>query len=807
MGQDSSGGMGIENSAPQHRAVNLATPTEDVALGLMSPFDGPADDNNPFLQQPATWNGLYNMPMPNDHATAQYGQYDGGRWVWQQRQTPFEDIPWQHQYHYPLAQDRTQQQEPRRCSPPFLPRSTSSSQYPRRASHTRPDKQVRFDFGESPMTGTSNHQYHPRPMSAVRERPAPRRLSPSYNVYTHRGTHASPYEPQQIPSPRHRRAPPQASQTSSYPQTDSQSGQASRPQADVPTESRGGPPYMADTVNNTQIPHPDPTQSNLFYMHQPQVSQSLYHGQTPQYAALSNNQSHYVLPSPLTQQATPFFFAAAGAPSYRPGYSHPIYSQPPTQLPEAYGQWPLPTVHGPPHWYMQPPLQTYHPSSAPVSPAVSPKTQTVPPTNVNAQNTDSTPDTGDNNAALTNDSGRADSWNVVDSNNTDQDTNVQNANNEGGSSALGDDWGNSAAAGDSWQQGDTTNNTSGGNWESTDNAAVNSDSWNAPNNVSSSGNETWQSTKTSQPTQKSTNGPQAKLAAIGRDLYGPFGPYYSTRTAYVDDLKPDVEEEPRYDVPLKFAHAYGSTKQVQPGPGYRYYKKSHKPRYLDDLSQPYARFVFKYRTKEQITKEIGVKVNVEPSSNQEIRQLQDFSKEDLIQMLLRAKSGLGGKIPSPPETPPNRDDGLVQPRFVNRPDVSFLRYESLIPQPRPPVTQVENVPGAQQWNAGGWDGAKPEATEPASQEPQSQSSPKDWKAWISAEEEKAQPRDWNDITNLLEQNQQTNAAAQESEQTISMPWTDPPPPPPPPADTSQPVGTDWEADAWSGAGADASGGW
>ena len=89
----------------------------------------------------------------------------------------------------------------------------------------------------------------------------------------------------------------------------------------------------------------------------------------------------------------------------------------------------------------------------------------------------------------------------------------------------------------------------------------------------------------------------ATEASISRELYGPHGPYYSFRALRLDEPRPDAEEEPRYDVPKSIAIRRGSTKQVQPGPGYRYFKKRMMPEYVDSMETPYARFVFKYRTK------------------------------------------------------------------------------------------------------------------------------------------------------------------------------------------------------------------
>lgn len=811
------------NSISQAQIVNptgsvLSGPQaneENAALGMMGLFDGPADEDRPFLQHPALWNGQHNSPIPTDQSTAQYGQYDGGRWVWQQQQIPFDGPPWQRQYYHPSAQDYNQSQAPQHQSPvhqearspsPLSPRDHSrNTQYHRGDPQARPDKQVRFDFGEHAGPSPPGGQYHPGPTSAVRERPAMKHFRPPYNMYTHRESPVRSYEAQQIPSPRAQRASSQASWTGPHVRSNLQSRQTSQPQFSNPTESRGGPATTTGTINNVHSPPPGVTFPGPFYVHQPQFSVPPYATQLPTYAVPPTGQAPYIPVNQPAQQATPYFFAAAGAPPYRPGYSHPTYAAQPPQSSGAPSWWPPVMGLGLPNWSLPFSLPTQHPSSVPVSPAVSPKTKPGLPDNANAQSGSSTLADDNLGDTSTNDTPQGDSWAAASgATTTNGDTNTNVTSDGCGGSGATDNWGNGAGTGDSWQQGDNNKDTAGNDWENSNNG-INNDTWDAPNDAGSGGKDDWQNTTVDKPKEDSNSAPQAVASVAGRDLYGPFGPYYSTRTTEADDPRPDVEEEPRYDVPFTFAQAYGSTKQVQPGPGYRYYKRSQKPKYLDDLSQPYARFVFKYRTKEQLEKEIGVKVDVEPSGNQEIRQLQDLTKEDLIQMLLRAKSGLGGKIPSPPETPPSRDDGIVQPRFVNRPDVSFLRYESLIPQPRPPVAQAEHTPNAQQWSAGGWDGAKPESIKPATKE--NQSSPKERDAQSSAEQKGTTSRDWTDIAASWDQPQQEDTATQKNDQTVSIPWTAPPPPPSPPANSSQPVDTAWTTGALSGADMNASGCW
>ena len=58
-----------------------------------------------------------------------------------------------------------------------------------------------------------------------------------------------------------------------------------------------------------------------------------------------------------------------------------------------------------------------------------------------------------------------------------------------------------------------------------------------------------------------------------------------------------VAEEPLYSVPVEIATKKRTSHQVQPGPGAMYAHKVHSPRYMDSMEEPYAVFVFKYRSK------------------------------------------------------------------------------------------------------------------------------------------------------------------------------------------------------------------
>lgn len=85
-----------------------------------------------------------------------------------------------------------------------------------------------------------------------------------------------------------------------------------------------------------------------------------------------------------------------------------------------------------------------------------------------------------------------------------------------------------------------------------------------------------------------------------RSLYGPHGVYYSLNSSMHADPEAGFEEEPEYDVPQSIVDETGSTRQVQAGRGFVYVHKSCTPEYIDAFEEPYARFVFKYRTRGMI---------------------------------------------------------------------------------------------------------------------------------------------------------------------------------------------------------------
>lgn len=183
----------------------------------------------------------------------------------------------------------------------------------------------------------------------------------------------------------------------------------------------------------------------------------------------------------------------------------------------------------------------------------------------------------------------------------DQNDNPSWDNNDANGNAGNDDSGNND---DRWG----SNNSGGNNDDNWGNGNNGNDGWGGPGNNASPANNTdgWDTPAANNngpgkiETSHSSGAEVGIVSDISRDLYGPHGPYYALRAMRLGEPRPDAEEEPRFDVPKPLAMARGSTKQVQPGPGYRYYKKRIVPEYIDTLENPYARFVFKYRTKGKI---------------------------------------------------------------------------------------------------------------------------------------------------------------------------------------------------------------
>ena len=199
-------------------------------------------------------------------------------------------------------------------------------------------------------------------------------------------------------------------------------------------------------------------------------------------------------------------------------------------------------------------------------------------------------------------------------------------------------------------------------------------SWDQRNNNSNQQAQALEATQSKdhsqqQPPNDNSNAqPQPQFASSRpktRPLYGPHGSYFTLQPASITTngaqealASASSPSPPPYDVPSPIARTRPTTHQVQMGKGYRYYHERATPEYLDTLAEPYARFIFLYRTKEQIQQLLGIQIPCEPSGDEGKRLFMDKSQEELIDMLIRAKEVLGGKLPSPPPAPPPGLEGV-----------------------------------------------------------------------------------------------------------------------------------------------------
>ena len=400
---------------------------------------------------------------------------------------------------------------------------------------------------------------------------------------------------------------------------------------------------------------------------------------------------------------------------------HPGHAPP---WPHAYPTMP-PLPHGPPQYPgHQPPVSWVPPqgSGPPAAPPAQPPDNSNKPGSLDpSRDQNNTQDDGWGNNGNNNDNQGGDGgWN----------DNGPDSSNQGGNDSWNDGGKNdNAATGqvDDWgAPGGTSNSGNAGSWQDEGANKLADTTWGNDNNTKndSSAQQSWESggasntnnastgwgnaTTTAQPIGGDAWGTQAaggagdRTTASGsgsRPLYGPHGAYYDLKPS--GDVECDAPEEPRYDVPQSVATKLGSTKQVQPGKGYLYVKKRCVPEYIDPLTEPYARFIFHYRTKGQLRTELNINLETEPSGNQEVQELQNMNKEELIQMFLRAKGALGGKIPSPPPVEEPKDHTKTPgPVPVEAPCYAFLDYQ--LPLGRGVAPNNDTTGNAGPTNGGDW---------------------------------------------------------------------------------------------------------
>jgi len=116
--------------------------------------------------------------------------------------------------------------------------------------------------------------------------------------------------------------------------------------------------------------------------------------------------------------------------------------------------------------------------------------------------------------------------------------------------------------------------------------------WNADQ---TKGGQSWENGPA---TNSIRDGQEARFASGACPLHDPHGVYVTMKSSASEDVPAEAEAEPpRCDDAHSVVNTKETSKEVRLGKGYLYSKKPYSPEYLDTLAEPYARFVFKYRTK------------------------------------------------------------------------------------------------------------------------------------------------------------------------------------------------------------------
>lgn len=650
----------------QERAVN-------PFAAMPGSFDGPSDEH-PLMDYDGPAAGL---PGRGWHSHGQQpAPYE-----------PHEAAPYPHHYH--PAPGHQYHGPPPHAYHPSLPTINLPSRPP------RPERHVRFDLGDG-----RGPQQHRRSTSSVRYDDRGRYYGP--NAWREEHAYGPPGPEYREPS-RHRDAHPYSDYL--------------HPPPDLH--------YMYDGEQNFYSYYPEVNLSDDGYPPTGSfIDPRITHGQA--FPAAQAYPQPTAIPIPRPKPVTFLVPPPSARPQHFPAQPWPAVNQQPMQYPvPVWAPSPAGTLHAPvppgavPVYPPPNNLPLFH-THAP-NPAVA---LFVPPATI-AASSEPGPAVSEANTSTAQKSAAQEK---PDTDDASQDGNkaASNAENkeaqdplpkEGTGNAVSNDgWGDNIAtninditdtanAHQSWTFPSDTNQSGNDPTGDTSNSNHNNDSWNnndATNNDSSwqqndQSNDTWgnddQNAKKSDGGWGQDNDPKDNSASSGaqakkRILYGPHGPYYTTEAAASTAPTPDAEEEPRYDVPRAIAEQIGASRQVQPGRGYIYQKKRYAPEYIDTLEEPYARIVFKYRTKEQIKKEIGVELGQEPTANEDANTLENMDKSELIKMVLRAKGALGGKIPSPPAKAAKPAMSQFHEQIpVTAPDVGFLSYKL------PPGRKASDKPG------------------------------------------------------------------------------------------------------------------
>jgi hypothetical protein len=310
------------------------------------------------------------------------------------------------------------------------------------------------------------------------------------------------------------------------------------------------------------------------------------------------------------------------------------------------------------------------------------------------------------------------------------DDNKSNKSNKDGDWGTGTNGGNDQNTNSGWDNSNNDNNQNGNNeWNDNQNNTQSSNdpnSWQNSNGNTTSNDADRASTPANQSNAVGDSTPQDNASATpaiedcvpraDRTLHGPLGAYFGPKIAVESD--PNVpwiaDEPPAYDLPAYMITKLGLSKQVQRGKGYKYVKKHRKPIYIDSIAEPYARFIFKYRTRDKLPRGFDKLEELEPTPDHMIQQLQEKKKEDLIAELQRWRLAYGDKAPERKVDLKPQKELDHQAWNLDLPKRDYLNYELPVQFPEETTASPTQQGGQYKWvdantqnNAGqsgsGWD--------------------------------------------------------------------------------------------------------
>ncbi|KAI9712931.1 MAG: hypothetical protein M1828_001527 [Chrysothrix sp. TS-e1954] len=261
-----------------------------------------------------------------------------------------------------------------------------------------------------------------------------------------------------------------------------------------------------------------------------------------------------------------------------------------------------------------------------------------------------------NNNANCNDGGWDDANNGDNNQNDRNDSGAWDNNNNNNNNDQTDAW-NNTAGGDGWNNSNTQqNDNAGGNDWNNDNAQQNSND--APGWNKASSPPPGPSASKSVRKERSSSSGHTVLRKSSEPFKPVTKPYWDPEIVRAQRLASSsstpgksrrrtscMQPEPSYGIPATHPDAENLSHRVQAGEGVIYHHRTGRPSYIDSFKDPYAVFIFKYRSFDMLKKILGEDVQPVEKTKKEKeaskKKLMSMTKEELVRLATKAKKAAG----------------------------------------------------------------------------------------------------------------------------------------------------------------------